>query len=67
MCAVNQFIRVTKRDKRINGSMKPLSLQRDHSPVEICKLSKSGHNKIQDFRDIIQTARLMVKEKNADC
>jgi exopolyphosphatase/pppGpp-phosphohydrolase len=36
------------------------------SPVEIEKLSPDGRKLIQDARDIVETARLMVQEKNAD-
>lgn len=36
------------------------------SPVDIDKLSPDGRTLIQDVRDIIETARLMVEEKNAD-
>jgi len=38
----------------------------DNSPVDINKLSPDGKKLIQDTRDIISTARLMVQEKNAD-
>ncbi|CAA7258482.1 unnamed protein product [Cyclocybe aegerita] len=38
----------------------------DHSPVSIDELSSEGKRLIQDTRDIINTARLMVQEKNAD-
>jgi hypothetical protein len=38
----------------------------DHSPVDTSKLSPEGQQLIQDARDIIETARLMVAEKNAD-
>ncbi|KAH7919183.1 hypothetical protein BV22DRAFT_1108163 [Leucogyrophana mollusca] len=38
----------------------------DKSPVDLDKLSPEGRKLIQDSRDIIETARLMVKEKNAD-
>lgn len=36
------------------------------SPVELEKLSPDGRKLVQDARDIIETARLMVQEKNAD-
>ena len=36
------------------------------SPVDINQLSPDGRKLIQDARDIIETARLMVQEKNAD-
>jgi Family of unknown function (DUF5923) len=39
---------------------------RDTSPVEIDKLSPDGRKLVQDARDIVETARLMVQEKNAD-
>ncbi|KIM80519.1 hypothetical protein PILCRDRAFT_822241, partial [Piloderma croceum F 1598] len=39
---------------------------KDTSPVEIEKLSPDGRKLIQDARDIVETARLMVQEKNAD-
>ena len=38
----------------------------DHSPVEIDKLSPDGRKLIHESRDIINTARLIVQEKNAD-
>lgn len=38
----------------------------DHSPVHVDKLSPDGKKLVQDTRDIIETARLMVQEKNAD-
>ncbi|KZO93654.1 hypothetical protein CALVIDRAFT_539829 [Calocera viscosa TUFC12733] len=37
-----------------------------HSPVDEGKLSAEGRKLIADTRDIIETARLLVKEKNAD-
>ena len=37
-----------------------------HSPVDTSELSPDGQRLIQDSRDIIETARLLVKEKNAD-
>lgn len=43
-----------------------LQYVRDHSPVDVSKLSPEGQKLISDSRDIIETARLMVKEKNAD-
>lgn len=36
------------------------------SPVDIEQLSPDGKVLIQDLRDIIETARLMVMDKNAD-
>ncbi|KZT38525.1 hypothetical protein SISSUDRAFT_986068 [Sistotremastrum suecicum HHB10207 ss-3] len=39
---------------------------RDNSPVPLNELSPQGRKLIEDSRDIIETARLMVKEKNAD-
>ncbi|KDQ55295.1 hypothetical protein JAAARDRAFT_159347 [Jaapia argillacea MUCL 33604] len=38
----------------------------DNSPVNLDELSPDGKKLIQDTRDIIETARLMVQEKNAD-
>ncbi|KAF8956220.1 hypothetical protein BDZ97DRAFT_1852748 [Flammula alnicola] len=38
----------------------------DNSPVDTKDLSPEGRKLIQDTRDIIATARLMVQEKNAD-
>ncbi|KAF8263795.1 hypothetical protein EI94DRAFT_1772841 [Lactarius quietus] len=38
----------------------------DHSLVDKDKLSSDGQKLVQDTRDIIETARLMVQEKNAD-
>ncbi|OCF37895.1 hypothetical protein I316_00119 [Kwoniella heveanensis BCC8398] len=37
-----------------------------HSPVELNKLSPEGRVLVDDFRDIIETARMIVAEKNAD-
>lgn len=37
-----------------------------HSPVDEKALSREGRGLIQDFRDIIETAKQMVREKNAD-
>ena len=37
-----------------------------HSPIDVTKLSPEGQKLVSDSRDIIETARLMVKEKNAD-
>lgn len=45
---------------------KALSYLRDAEPVDIDKLSPDGKTLIQDSRDIIETARLIVKQKNAD-
>jgi Family of unknown function (DUF5923) len=45
---------------------KTLLYVRDTSPVEIDKLSPESPKLIQDARDIVETARLMVQEKNAD-
>jgi len=39
---------------------------RDTSPVDVDQLSGGGRKLVQDMRDIIETARVMVKEKNAD-
>ncbi|KAG2024158.1 hypothetical protein CC2G_001738 [Coprinopsis cinerea AmutBmut pab1-1] len=38
----------------------------NHSPVETHKFSPEGQKLVQDVRDIIGTAKLMVQEKNAD-
>lgn len=38
----------------------------DHPPVDQDQLSPEGRKVIQDCRDIIETARLIVQEKNAD-
>ncbi|KXN83436.1 hypothetical protein AN958_01450 [Leucoagaricus sp. SymC.cos] len=38
----------------------------DNSPVDIDQLSPEGRKLISDTRDIINTARLIVQEKNAD-
>ncbi|RXW16225.1 hypothetical protein EST38_g9633 [Candolleomyces aberdarensis] len=38
----------------------------DHSPVDVSKLSPEGKKLVQDVRGIIDTARLMVQDKNAD-
>ena len=38
----------------------------DHSPIDTHKLSSEGKKLVQDTKDIIGTARLMVQEKNAD-
>lgn len=38
----------------------------DHSPVHLDKLSSDGKKLVRDTQDIIETARLMVQEKNAD-
>lgn len=45
---------------------KALSYLRHAEPVDITKLSPEGKTLIQDSRDIIDTARLIVKQKNAD-
>ncbi|KAL6299451.1 hypothetical protein BKA93DRAFT_588333 [Sparassis latifolia] len=37
-----------------------------HSPIDTASLSPDGQKLIQDSRDIIETARLIVQEKNAD-
>lgn len=37
-----------------------------NSPVDVNALSPDGKKLIQDARDIIETARVMVQEKNAD-
>jgi len=38
----------------------------NHSPVDQDKLSPDGRKLIQDAKDIIETARIIVKEKNSD-
>ncbi|TEB21020.1 hypothetical protein FA13DRAFT_1643942 [Coprinellus micaceus] len=38
----------------------------NHSPVDETKLSHEGKQLVQDVRDIIKTAELMVEQKNAD-
>ncbi|KAL0961531.1 hypothetical protein HGRIS_006470 [Hohenbuehelia grisea] len=38
----------------------------DNSPVDLDALSSDGRKLISDTRDIIETARVMVQEKNAD-
>jgi hypothetical protein len=38
----------------------------DHSPVDVHKLSPEGRKFVQNAKDIIETARLMVHQKNAD-
>ncbi|KAI1788073.1 hypothetical protein LXA43DRAFT_974992 [Ganoderma leucocontextum] len=37
-----------------------------HSPVDLDELSPDGRRLVQDTRDILETARLMVQQKNAD-
>ncbi|OBZ77928.1 hypothetical protein A0H81_01631 [Grifola frondosa] len=43
-----------------------LSYVLSHSPVDTKDLSHDGQKLIQDTRDIIETARLIVEQKNAD-
>jgi hypothetical protein len=38
----------------------------NHSPVDVDQLSPEGRKLVQDTRDIISSARLIVNEKNAD-
>ena len=45
---------------------KTLLYVRSTSPVDIDKLSPEGHKLIQDARNIVETARLMVQERNTD-
>lgn len=45
---------------------KALTYARDNSPVDVSKLSPAGQKLVQDFRDVIETARVIVKDKNAD-
>ncbi|KAF9221263.1 hypothetical protein BS17DRAFT_758156 [Gyrodon lividus] len=50
-----------------NGQIdKTLSYLEETQPVDLDKLSPDGRKLIQDSRDIIETARLIVKQKNAD-
>lgn len=50
-------------NKQIDRTLKHLL---DSSPVDQSKLSPEGRKLIQDSRDVIETARLMVEKKNAD-
>ena len=43
-----------------------LKYVRDHSPVDQDKLSPEGQKLIQDVRDIVETARVIVSQKNGD-
>ena len=43
-----------------------LKYVQEHSPVDADQLSPEGKKLIHDTRDIIETARLIVKGKNAD-
>lgn len=45
---------------------KTLKYVYENSPVDVNQLSPDGKKLIQDTRDIIETARIIVKEKNAD-
>lgn len=38
----------------------------NNSPIETTKLSKDGRELIEDFQDIIRTAKQIVEEKNED-
>ncbi|KAI0028014.1 hypothetical protein K488DRAFT_90191 [Vararia minispora EC-137] len=38
----------------------------EHSPVDEAKLSSDGRKLVQDSRDVIETARLIVQKKNSD-
>jgi len=38
----------------------------NHSPVDQDKLSPEGRKLVQDVKDIVETARIIVKEKNGD-
>ncbi|KAF8060656.1 hypothetical protein FPV67DRAFT_301524 [Lyophyllum atratum] len=38
----------------------------EHSPIDVDKLSPDGKKLVQDTKDIVETARLMVREKNGD-
>ena len=44
----------------------PLQYVLNHSTVPESELSLEGRKRVTNARDIIETARLMVKEKNAD-
>ncbi|EGN94223.1 hypothetical protein SERLA73DRAFT_115180 [Serpula lacrymans var. lacrymans S7.3] len=50
-------------NKQIDESLTYLN---DNSPLDLEKLSPDGRKLVQDSRDIIETARLIVKEKNSD-
>ncbi|KAI0743264.1 hypothetical protein BC629DRAFT_1599620 [Irpex lacteus] len=50
-------------NEQIDGTLKYVL---NHSPVPENELSSEGKKLINDTRDIIETARLIVKEKNAD-
>ncbi|TDL18299.1 hypothetical protein BD410DRAFT_842921 [Rickenella mellea] len=43
-----------------------LAYVRDHSPVDVNKLSPEVQKLVQDIRDIVETTRLMVAEKHVD-
>lgn len=43
-----------------------LEYVRDHSPLDIDQLSPQGRKLIQDLREIINTTRLVLQDKNAD-
>lgn len=45
---------------------KALSYLRDAQPVDVDKLSPDGKTLIRDCQHIFETARLIVKQKNAD-
>lgn len=50
-----------------NGQIdKTLKYILDHSPVDVHELSPEGRKFVQDAKDIIGTARVMVHEKNND-
>ncbi|CAE6470084.1 unnamed protein product [Rhizoctonia solani] len=50
-------------NQQIDETLKYLN---SHSPVDLNALSPEGKKLIQDTRDIIETARLIVAQKNAD-
>ena len=50
-------------NKQIDDTLKYVI---DNSPVDTSKLSPDGQRLVQDTRDIIETARVIVAEKNAD-
>jgi hypothetical protein len=52
-------------DPRPDGQInEALDFASKHSPVELSKLSPDGKKLVEDVRDIIETARMMIAEKN---
>jgi hypothetical protein len=43
-----------------------LNFAKGHAPVDVNKLSPAGKKLIEDVRDVIETARVIVAEKNKD-